>query len=235
MFAPATLLPLTLDVFADIACPWCHVGERHLATALAGLLEDQPGRVVVRRWHPFQLQPGLPERGEAWPAFAARKFGSPEQAASAFQHAARAGAAAGIAFDFARMPVAPNTERAHRLVLAGSSGTADRAFDVAHRLFRAYFEEAEDITDPDTLVRLGVDAGLDESDARAALTDDTLAARVAAAMGTAQRLGITGVPFVLVGQRVGVSGAQPPGVLRQAIDKADDLEGEALREARNQA
>ena len=54
-------------------------------------------------------------------------------------------------------------------------------------------------------------------------------------MGTAQRLGITGVPFVLVGQRVGVSGAQPPGVLRQAIDKADDLEGEALREARNQA
>lgn len=219
MFAPANLLPLTVDVFADIACPWCHVGERHLSRALADLQAEQPRRAVVRRWHPFLLQPDLPPGGEPWADFAARKFGSPENAASAFRHVAQAGAAVGIDFDFERMPKAPNTERAHRLVLAGG----DRAFDVAHRLFRAYFEEAEDVTDPDTLVRLGADAGLDEDAARHALTDPDLGARVTAAVGAARRLGITGVPFVLFGQRVGVSGAQPASVLRQALDKADEL------------
>ncbi len=224
MFAPATLLPLTVDVFADIACPWCHVGERHLSRALADLQAEQPGRAVVRRWHPFLLQPDLPPDGEPWAAFAARKFGSPEAAASAFRHVAQAGAAAGIAFDFERMPKAPSTERAHRLVLAGGT----RAFDVAHRLFQAYFEEAEDVTDAETLVRLGIDAGLNAADARRALDDPDLGARVAASLGAARRLGVTGVPFVLFGQRVGVSGAQPAGVLRQAIDKADDL-ADAMR------
>ncbi len=222
MFVPPTLLPLTVDVFADLSCPWCYIGERHLRRALADVLAEQPGRPLVRRWHPFLLRPSMPREGRPWADFEADTFGSPDRAADAYRRVAEAGSVVGIDFAFDRLATAPNTRAAHRVVLAAG----ERAFEVAHRLFQAHFEEGEPIGDDETLVRLAADAGLDEATARAALVDAGLDAEIDASMGRARRLNVTGVPFVLLGQRVGVPGAQTAGVFRHAIEKADELAGE---------
>ena len=222
MFVPPTLLPLTVDVFADLSCPWCYIGERHLKAALVDVLAEQPGRPLVQRWHPFLLRPDLPREGRPWADFEVETFGSAERAADAYRRVAGAGAAFGLDFAFDRLATAPNTRTAHRVVLAAG----DRAFEVAHRLFRAHFEEGEAIGDDETLVRLAADAGLDEATTRAALTDAALDVEIDASMGRARRLNVSGVPFVLIGQRVGVPGAQTAGVFRHAIDKADELADE---------
>ena len=101
---------MTLDLFSDIACPWCSIGEAHLREALA----DGPGAEV--RWRPFQLQPGLPPGGASKEAFFPTKFGGEAQMEAAFAHVAGAGAAAGVPFDFSRLAGAPNTRDAHRVV-----------------------------------------------------------------------------------------------------------------------
>lgn len=192
---------MTLDVWSDLACPWCYVGEARLAEALA----SRPDLAVTRRWRPFQLQPDLPAR-TPWRTFAAQKFGGWERARTLFAHVARAGAASGLAFDFERMPFAPNTADAHRLILwAGPEGLA-----LAQRLFRAYFAEGADLNDAETLALLAADAHLDAGAARAFLATDERAADVAESQAEAERLGITGVPCYVFDARYALTGAQPP-------------------------
>jgi predicted DsbA family dithiol-disulfide isomerase len=79
--------PILIDVYADIACPWCYIGERRLARALA----ERPELRAERRWRPFQLQPGLPAAGLPWAAFVEQKFGGADRAAQAFAQGRRGG------------------------------------------------------------------------------------------------------------------------------------------------
>ena len=214
---PAELPALTLDLFSDIACPWCYVGERRLAEAL----RQRPGVRVERRWHPFLLQPDLPRTGVPWAAFAAEKFGGAERTAAMYRHMRSAGEPAGIAFDFEAMPVAPNTRDAHRLILAASDALgAEAGFVLADRLFRAYFEEGQNVSDADTLARLAAETGLPEPDARAVLASDAFARDIDESVAAAARIGVTGVPFYIVGRRYAVSGAQPPAAFLDVIDRA---------------
>ena len=208
---PASPAAFAIEVFADIACPWCYIGERHLDAAL----RQRPGVTVVRRWHPYLLNPDLPRRGVPWADFAAQKFGGADRARAMFGRVVEAGAAAGIAFDFERMPVAPNTRDAHRLIVAAG----DRAFPLVDRLFRAYFEEAADVTDPDVLTALAVEAGMDAGDARRVVTTDAHAADVDRSVEVARRSGVQGVPLYLVGGRFALSGAQPVEVFVRALDR----------------
>jgi predicted DsbA family dithiol-disulfide isomerase len=141
---------LAIDVWADVACPWCWIGDRRLDAALQRLRAEHPGLAVEHRWRPFQLQPGLPARGVPWAEFAREKFGGVDTMQAAFGHVAAAGASAGLDYRFDRMTVAPNTAAAHRLILhagrAGDAAGADadpgmRELAMADRLFRAYFTE----------------------------------------------------------------------------------------------
>ena len=204
---------MTIDVYADLACPWCYIGEAHLAAALA----QRPGLGVDRRWRPFQLQPDLPPEGAPRESFHA-KFGGPERTEAAFAQTARAGEAAGLAFDFARLAGAPNTTDAHRLVLL--AGEYGRTWEAVDALFAGYFAEGRDLGDAADLVALAEHAGVPGADARALLGDDRYRADVRRSQTIAQRSGIGGVPLYLFGDHFALSGAQPVEAFVQALDRA---------------
>ena len=205
---------MTLDVFSDIACPWCYIGEANLAAALA----ERPQLGVERRWRPFQLQPGLPREGAPRDAFFERKFGGADAMTAAFDHVTRAGRSAGLAFRFDRLAGAPNTTDAHRLVLLGE--TYGRAFETADALFEGYFSDGRDLNDAEDFVAVAEHAGLPGADARALLGDDRFEAEVRQSQEVAQRSGISGVPLYLFDGQFALSGAQPPAAFVQALDRA---------------
>ena len=206
---------LTVDVVSDIVCPWCFIGKRHLEAALAdaGLANE-----AVVRWHPFELNPELPQAGIDRREYLERKFGGPERAAQIYARVRAAGERAGIAFDFDAIDRQPNTREAHRLIAwAQARGDADA---LVERLFSAYFVEGLPIGDRETLVRLAAEAGVDADAARAWLASDTGRAEIEQAEMRARELGITGVPFFIFDGRVGLSGAHPPESIREAIREA---------------
>ena len=205
---------MTVDVYADIACPWCYIGEANLRAAL----DARPHLGVERRWRPFQLQPGLPREGAPRDAFFERKFGGREAMDAAFGHVTRAGREAGVTFRFDRLAGAPNTTDAHRLVLLGE--TYGRAFETADALFEGYFAEGRDLNDAQDIIAIAEHAGIPGADARALLGDDRFEAEVERSQAVAAQAGISGVPLYLFGDRFALSGAQPVAAFVQALDRA---------------
>jgi predicted DsbA family dithiol-disulfide isomerase len=204
---------IRVDVFSDIACPFCYIGD----TRLERVLESRPDLEMHWVWHPFQLQPDLPERGIPWDTFSVQKFGGLEARRAAFAHVIRAGAGEGITFDFEHMPVAPNTLNAHRLVLLAAEHGLEKAMALA--LYNAYFTQARDITDPRELERIALEVGLDSSALQALFSSDMYRDDVRASQLEAQRLGISGVPFFIFDQKFAVSGAQPVEVFTQVLER----------------
>ena len=107
---------VAIDVVSDVVCPWCYIGKRKLETALTELKAREPGLAILRRWHPFQLNPDLPVEGIARAAYLEAKFGGKARAAEIYARVRAAGADVGIPFDFERIDRQPNTFEAHRLI-----------------------------------------------------------------------------------------------------------------------
>ncbi|QNF93992.1 DsbA family oxidoreductase [Janibacter sp. YB324] len=213
---PDVAASMQIDIWSDIACPWCYIGKRRLETALA----DHPHRdEITVAWHSYQLDPSLPEHYEGTEAdyLASRKGMPVEQVREMFGHVAEQAAGEGLAYDFDRLVVA-NSARAHELLhLAKERGLGD---EVKEALLSGHFEHGLDIGDVDALARVGADAGLDEGEVRAALADGRYKAAVASDIDMARQIGVTGVPFVVVDMKYAVSGAQPPELFREVVDKA---------------
>lgn len=209
---------LRIDVWSDIACPWCYVGKRRLEAALERFAHRDAVTVV---WRSFELDPSAPRELPADLPFAARlarKYGS--SVADAERMIARmtdTAAADGLDLHFERVRPG-NTFDAHRLLhLAHERGLQGA---LKERLFRAYLSDGELIGDPDTLVRLAVEVGLSEPEARSVLAGDAHASEVRADETEARRLGIRGVPFFMFAGRHAVSGAHPPEALLAALNAA---------------
>lgn len=211
---------IVFDVYADLACPWCYIGERRLHKALA----QRPDIEVELNWRPFQLNPRANPAGEPWDEHVEQKFGA--RARQMFEHVTRAGATEGLDFAFDRIASAPNTVDAHRLILfAGRHG---KAWDMADRLFRAYFAGGRDLNDHSQLAELAASVGLDSAAVREYLPGDEGRDAVMQSQQQAYRLGISGVPFFVVNGRYGVSGAQPVDVFLEVLDTVqEELEAES--------
>lgn len=206
---------LRVDVISDVVCPWCYVGKRQLEQALARWRESHPDAPEpVVRWHPFQLNPDLPEDGIARADYLQRKFGTPDPGAI-YQRVGAAARAVGLEPDFTRISRQPNTLRAHALVGAVAGDAQHR---LVERLFRAYFDEGADLTSRDTLEALARDAGLPDEAIDGALSSGVQ--RAALADTEARRLGVSGVPFFVIDGKVGVSGAQGAEALLSAFEQA---------------
>ena len=212
----ATAAPLPVEVWADVACPWCWMGHARLRAALA---DEPPGSVEVRP-RAFELQPGLPPEGMAVEDFYPRRFGSAEAMLDAFVRSATEARRAGLEIRYDRMRRAPNTRLAHRgVALAAREGHALAALD---GLFTAHFHDGEDVADIDVVVdrAAGAAPGLDREALRAALEAGEGEPEVAADEAEAARLGVTGVPFFLAGGVVAVSGAHEPDLMRKLVAAA---------------
>jgi predicted DsbA family dithiol-disulfide isomerase len=206
-----------IDVVSDVVCPWCYIGKRHLEAALASLDESGQPRPVVR-WHPYELNPGLPAEGVDRREYLERKFGGPARAAQIYERVQRAGTQAGIAFDFERIERQPNTRAAHRLI-AWAQGRGD-ADPLVERLFRAYFIDGRFVGANEVLAEIAHESDLDADAAYAFLSSDVGNAEIAEAEERAASLGISGVPFFIVDGRYGLSGAQPAEAIVEALRRA---------------
>jgi predicted DsbA family dithiol-disulfide isomerase len=208
---------LPIDIWSDIACPWCYVGKRRLEKALGDFAHKDS---VVIHWRAFELNPSAPraiEEGRHVERLA-KKYGmSVAQAEKRTAQLCEVAKADGLDFDFEHIRPG-NTFDAHRVVhLGGERGVQDA---VKERLLRGYLVEGEAIGEREVLVRLAAEAGLDAEDVRATLASDTYAREVRADEQQAAQLGINGVPFFVLGGRYAVSGAQPAELLLRALTQA---------------
>jgi predicted DsbA family dithiol-disulfide isomerase len=206
---------MEVEIWSDIACPWCYVGKRRFEAALAGFEHRDEVRVT---WRSFELDPEAPrERPEDGATHLARKYGTTrEQALEMQRRMTEAAAGDGLEFHF-EIARGGNTFDAHRLLhLAAEHGMQDA---LKERLMRAYLTEGEPIGDPDALARLAVEAGLPEGEVRDVLTTERFADEVRADERTAMALGIHAVPFFVVDRALGASGAHPPEALRELLER----------------
>lgn len=168
------------------------------------------------RWLPFQLNPDIPESGIPREEYVARKFGARGKGVS--ERVTLAGRQVGIPFAYEKMKVQPNTLNAHRLMcFAERAGKQD---ELAEELFRAHFTEGANLTGRETLAGIAARAGIDRKAALDYLAGDEDRERIARADGEARSAGIGGVPFFIFNRKVGVSGAQDPETLLDAMEQA---------------
>lgn len=210
---------VALELYADVVCPWCWIGDRRLAAALDAVQQELPEVTFELSWRPFQLDPTIPPEGLDWEQAIERKFGGRLRAQPMFERVAQAGAGDGIAFGFDRITKSPNTVKAHGLVVHAQQKGLD-VWPLVEALFAAYFTNGDDVSDDDVLVRLAVAHGLDESEVRTLLANGTYDVDVQQSQREAARLGIQGVPFLVLDGRYGVSGAQPTPVFVEALRRA---------------
>ena len=207
---------MNVEIWSDIVCPWCYIGKRRFEQALARFPHKD---AVTITWRSFELDPTAPrESRESLDERLARKMRTTtEQAAELNAHVSALAAGDGLEYHLDRAKPA-NTFDAHRLIhLAASKGVQDA---VIERLMRAYFTDGLPIGDAETLARAAAEAGLEAAEARAALAAGAYAEDVRADEARAAEFGISGVPFFVLDERFGVSGAQSPDVFLHALQTA---------------
>lgn len=209
---------MKVEIWSDIMCPFCYIGKRNYESALKQFAASNDIELV---WHSFQLDPDMPASGEnkrdVYQYLAERKGISYEQSVSMHQGVVATAKAAGLTYNFDKAVIA-NSFNAHRLIqMAKSKGLGDAAEE---RLFYAYFTEGKDVGESATLMQLGKDIGLSESEVKEALSNGHYAQLVQQDVAEAQQIGVRGVPFFVFNRKYAVSGAQPPEAFLQALTKS---------------
>ncbi|MDX8151771.1 DsbA family oxidoreductase [Patulibacter brassicae] len=207
---------MKVEIWSDVACPFCFIGKRSFEDALERFEHRDDVEVT---WRSFQLDPSAPPSSDhGLDELLARKYGRTiEQARQMNDQVTQMAAGVGLEYHLDRARPG-NTFDAHRLIHLGRAhGIADA---VKERLLRAYFTEGELLSDHETLVRLGAEAGLDADEARDALASDRFAAAVREELVEAHDLGLQGVPAFVFDRRSQVTGAQPADLFLQALERA---------------
>lgn len=211
-------MALHIDVVSDLVCPWCYIGKRKLARAIELYRERDPEAEPPQvRWHPFQLNPDMPEGGVERGEYLQRKFGG--RSTQIYARVSAAGAAVGIPFAFDKVTRQPNTLAAHSLIaLAAGAGLQDAVLEA---FFNAYFIDGRDLTSSPTLTEIACGAGLASAEVEACLASPRAREQVQAEDEEARRIGVEGVPFFIINRRHTISGAQDPQVLLEAMLKSE--------------
>jgi len=222
----ASAKALRIEVYSDLICPWCYIGKRRMEDGLALLGEGATWDVI---WRPFELNPDMPKEGMDRKTYRSRKFGSWERSLAMDRDVTANGAAAGVEFNFAKIDRTPNTFLGHRLLwLAQKEGTQNKLNDA---LLRAYFTDGRDIGDPETLVMIAEENGMNPQSVAAFLASEEGAKEVRDEEQHAHQLGLTGVPFFIVNSVPAFSGAQLPAhfaeVFRSALGAVANCGGPA--------
>ncbi|MCA9706922.1 MAG: DsbA family oxidoreductase [Myxococcales bacterium] len=207
---------LRVEIWSDIACPWCWVGKRRLEAAI-----ERFGRPVEVIWRAFELDPSAPRAhppGTDYVQRLADKYRTTrDQAQAMIDRMTRVGAEDGLDFRFDRARPG-NTFDAHRLL--GWAAEHGRQGALKERLMQAYMHEGRSVADHAVLVELAAEVGLDPERAQAVLSSDAHARDVRAEQALAAELGVTGVPFFVIAERYAVSGAQPAELLVGVLERA---------------
>jgi predicted DsbA family dithiol-disulfide isomerase len=217
--------PIKIDVWSDIACPWCYIGKRRLEAGIAGYSQQDGALPVEVEYHSFELTPDTPVDfdGNEIDFLVRHKGVSRDRARSMVGRVTGIAAGEGLAYDFDALRHT-NTVKAHQLLHYAKAHRVQ--LEMKERLLRAYFVEGRHVGRAEDLADLASDVGLDRDDVLRSLAGDEYLNAVRADQRTAMQYGIQGVPFFVIDGRYGVSGAQPAEAFRQALSQvATEREG----------
>ncbi|MGD8166484.1 DsbA family oxidoreductase [Herbiconiux sp. P16] len=214
--APAT--PIKIDIWSDIACPWCYIGKRKFELGRTEFEATGTAPAVEIEYHSFELHPDTPVDyvGTERQWLMDRKGLSAAQVDPAFERAAGLAAAVGLTYNHGDLAHF-NTIKAHQFVhFAKARGVQGAAMD---RTLRAYFVEGRRVSDVESLADLGVELGFDRAEVARSLTTDEYLDDVLADKRQAAELGIQGVPFFVIDGKYGLSGAQDSATFTEALQR----------------
>lgn len=207
---------MKIEIWSDVACPWCYIGKRRFEAALA----DFPHRDSVEvKWRSYQLDPTLPEHydGTELEYLSTRKGMAQAQVSQMFDHVTEQAKSEGLDYRFDQVVVA-NSFTAHRLIhLAAKHGCQDAAKE---RLLSDHFEHGKDIGSTEYLTDLGQSLDINGDEVAELFTTDKYADDVRFDFEEARTLGVTGVPFFVIDRKFGLSGAQPADTFTAALNQA---------------
>jgi predicted DsbA family dithiol-disulfide isomerase len=194
---------IKIDVVSDVVCPWCYIGKRRLEKAMKALADKVDFDIT---YHPFELNPQLPETGYDQVAYLTEKFGSSDRYEQLTNQVSQVAASEGLSFQYDKQTTIPNTRRAHALMLLAQQEGKQLA--LVESLFKAYFTDGVDLTSLENLLQIAEQSGIDKQKAIAVLSNDESLKIIESSEKELQKLGITGVPFYIVNNKYGISGAQ---------------------------
>lgn len=207
---------ITVQIWSDVVCPFCYIGKREFENALARFPHKDS---VLVEWKSFELDPNAPETSdENTYTMLARKYGmSIDDAKARVGSVADRARSVGLDYNFEATVIA-NSFQAHRVIqLAKTKGLGDAAEE---RLFKAYFTDGANIGDTTTLMRLGIEIGMDADEVNDLLAGQAFSEAVRTDEYEAQQFGIRGVPFFAIDRKYGISGAQSADHFLGALEQA---------------
>ena len=206
-----------IDIISDPICPWCYIGKTRLDRAL----ELNPTHNFIIEWHPFQLNPTMPKDGMDRREYLEAKFGGQKEAIEVYSNIDKTATETGLSLNFGGIKRTPNTIDAHRLIhWAGIEGRQNSIID---RLFKAYFQEGQDISEHSVLTRIASAAGMDQDVVRNLLKSDADKEDIKARDTDARKRGIQGVPAFVVANEYVIQGAQTIDIWDNIIKEIQEV------------
>lgn len=215
----AEATPIEVHVWSDVACPWCYIGKRNLEKGMADFAGTGVSLPVEVTYHSFELAPDTPVEyeGSEIEFLMSHRGVSAEQARAMIDRVIGVALAAGLRYDYNALQHT-NTIKAHQLLHYAKE--RDRQLDMKERLLSAYFTEGRHVGRVEDLADLAAEIGLDRHDVARSLTEGEYLGAVRADMSRAHAYGIRGVPFFVIEDRYGISGAHPSEVFAKVLDRA---------------
>jgi predicted DsbA family dithiol-disulfide isomerase len=194
---------IRIDIVSDVVCPWCYIGKRRLEKAI-NTLSDQYDFEL--EYTPFELNPHQDKNGVNQIDYLSDKFGGEERYRQITDHTTSVAATEGLTFNFDKQKISPNTREVHTIIeLAKEEGIQLKAVEA---FFRAYFTDGIDLSKHENIISIAASAGLDPEKVKARLNNDNAKIKVELTEKEIQKLGISGVPFFIINNKYGISGAQ---------------------------
>lgn len=203
---------IKIAIASDVVCPWCYIGKRRIEKAMDQLKNDYDFDIS---YLPYELNPGTPKEGYNQKEYLSNKFGGEERYEQITGNVTSVAAQDGLKFDFSKQLKSPNTLDAHRIIWHSEKTGKQRA--TVEAFFKAYFEDGVDLTKKENLISVAASAGLEAEKVKALLESEEGLNEVKESERFIQGAGVSGVPFYIINDKYGISGAQPADVFVKAL------------------
>lgn len=219
------LSEIRVDIWSDIACPWCYIGKKRFEEGLKNYQESENALPVTVTFHSYQLSPDQPEQAEMSQAeYLSRRRGiSVDEARNMVNQVAEVAETVGLNYDMDAVQMV-NTRSAHRLIHKAKA--LGKQSEMKDALFDAYFVRGINVADRDELKKLAQTAGLTDADVYEALEAEEFDEKVSEDIAAARRIGVTSVPFFVFNDKYGMPGAQDVAQYTEIFNKVQELENE---------
>ena len=208
-----------IEIFSDVVCPWCYIGKRNLENALQILNEKDEQFESTLNWRSFQLNPQLKNEGILRKDYITNKFGEGANSEIIYERVRLAGEAVGLTMSFDKIIMQPNSSKMHSLIYAAKE--TNRDIELIENFFKAFFIDGMNLTDFEIVSKVALDSGLDSETINGVFHDNLFEKFVQEDIIMSKKYNITGVPFYVIDDSIGISGAQPPEVIVDAINQSN--------------